>query len=212
MPASSKSIGAPNELKRRISGGGRLHLLRILKLIHPTAETDALTAGQRRPGTVDKSNILTTEMPHLRIVPQELWDAVQTTFEENRGKVWKRGSAQAAARGYCEMRHVQGRTHHRPQRQAREKVIPGYGCGTHKTKRNSVCAVKVIQPQARVHSALMTALLDEVLTPEAMGTSCRTSCRECASPASGAVGAPPRSGSSLSLLRRPASASISYDW
>lgn len=120
--------------------------------------------------------MIEAEMPELRIVPQELWDAAQAKIEESALKVSDSGNPRAAHRTRYLLSGLLTCAHC-----GRAYVICGkerYGCRGH---RHGVCdnarMIKRQRIEARVFARLRRSLLIPDLSPPASMRPCRRSAR-----------------------------------
>lgn len=137
-------------------------------------------SGRRRARPRPRSEWQITEQPDLRLIPEDLWQAVHTRFQQlattygprrNRGRLEGRDPASPSARtglfaslircGTCGGSLVVINGHPRPEHRR-------YGCGFHRDKGPRVCPNGLSVRVGTVETRLVATLRERVLQPAAI--------------------------------------------
>lgn len=114
-----------------------------------------------------ESDLVRVERPELRIVPQELWDAVRARHSKR--APWKAGSAGPKPRyllsGLARCAECGGPMAASNSKQGSE-VIRVYGCSYHRGRGDSVCGNTLRRPVAGIDAAVIEWIETNVLREE----------------------------------------------
>lgn len=124
-----------------------------------------------------ESEWLTIDAPHLRVVPEELWQAAhdrlsrtRTTYlRRNSGKLWGRPEAGLESKyllsGLLVCGTCGGAMHATKRTSLRGAPAFYYVCWSHRVRGELICANSLSAPMARLHEAVAHAFKRDVLTP-----------------------------------------------
>jgi site-specific DNA recombinase len=124
--------------------------------------------GRVRVSGRDRSEWLTTEAPHLRIVPEDLWQAAHRQIEHQRRftNIWRSGpvASRYLLPGLAKCACCNGGMHVRVRTRSNGNVSRFYACTSHYNRGPSVCQNAVQMDMGAIDAAVINRIGD-ILTP-----------------------------------------------
>ena len=124
--------------------------------------------GKRVPRLRPRDDWVVKEQPELRIVPQELWDGVKARQAEDAKKAEGQSRRRRHGKylfsdllrcGVCGANYIVYNTAY-------------YACSAHTSRGNSICANGKVVRRTRLEEQLLTAIQEDLFTPEAIAYLC----------------------------------------
>jgi site-specific DNA recombinase len=151
--------------------------------------------GKKKQSHRPEAAWIRREAPALRIVPEELWRAAHERLDGVRqaylrgtdGRLWGRPGSGIESKylltglaicGAC------GRTLHVRTRSHGRKRAAFYGCSAHHLRGTSVCANRLELPMVETNEALLAALEEDLLHPDAIALGLREAVDTITAPSS----------------------------